>query len=288
MQRMIRCTIAILVALGLCASATSCWAGFDEGLRAYERGDYAMALCEWRPLAEQGSASVQFNLGLIYHHGEGVPQDYTQAMQWYRRAAEQGHAGGQTSLGLMYGKGQGVPQDDAQAMQWYRRAAEQGYASAQHNLGVMYSKGQGVPQDNAQAYFWYTLAAADVPPDSARETVLWYRDLLATRLTPVQLAVARAHASIWQPKPETPSARPATVRLPLPVSAPPPVSTPSLRCDLLRKVQERLQAVGFSPGTLDGGLGAQTRSALRGFQQSKGLRATGEPDEQTLDTLGVR
>lgn len=69
MQRMIRCTLAVLVALGLCASATSCWAGFDEGLRAYERGDYTTALREWRLLAEQGDTKAQHNLGVMYAEG---------------------------------------------------------------------------------------------------------------------------------------------------------------------------------------------------------------------------
>jgi len=48
---------------------------YQEGLDAYERGDYDTALKEWRPLAEQGDASGQFNLGFMYDQGLGVPQD---------------------------------------------------------------------------------------------------------------------------------------------------------------------------------------------------------------------
>ena len=33
-------------------------------------------------LAEQGDSTAQFNLGWMYHHGEGVPQDYTEAARW--------------------------------------------------------------------------------------------------------------------------------------------------------------------------------------------------------------
>jgi TPR repeat protein len=62
----------------------------------------------------------------------------------------------QYNLGLMYGKGWGVPQDYAEAAKWYRRAAEQGYAKAQYNLGVMYYNGEGVPQDYAEAVKWST------------------------------------------------------------------------------------------------------------------------------------
>ena len=77
------------VTLGLTAPA---WAGFDEGMAAHERGDYATALREWSPLAEQGHAGAQNNLGFMYRNGQGVPQDYAEALQWYRKAAEQGHA----------------------------------------------------------------------------------------------------------------------------------------------------------------------------------------------------
>lgn len=123
MQRRIRYTLAVLVALGLWASATSCWAGIDEGRWAYERGDYATAWRKWRPLADQGDAPAQFYLGLMYDEGKGVPQDYTQAVWWYRLAAAQGNAAAQNNLGIMYVKGWGVSQDYAQAYGWFTRAA---------------------------------------------------------------------------------------------------------------------------------------------------------------------
>ncbi len=91
--------------LGLTAPA---WAGFDEGVAAFNRGDYATALREFRPLAEQGNARAQYNLGVMYENGRGVPQDYAKALQWYRKAAEQGVALAQNNLGVMYRKGRGV------------------------------------------------------------------------------------------------------------------------------------------------------------------------------------
>ena len=57
-------------------------AGLDEGVAAYDRGDYATALREWRPLAEQGNAKAQYNLGAMYYSGLGVPQDYAEAVKW--------------------------------------------------------------------------------------------------------------------------------------------------------------------------------------------------------------
>jgi hypothetical protein len=58
--------------------------------------------------------------------------------------------------------------------------------------------------------------------------------------------------------------------------------------DLVRQVQERLQIVGFNPGTIDGTMGPQTKNALRWFQNARGLRATGDLDELTLNALGIR
>ena len=60
--------------------------------------------------AEQGDADAQFNLGLMYDAGEGVPQNYTEAARWFRMAAEQGFADAQLNLGYMYDTGRGVPQ----------------------------------------------------------------------------------------------------------------------------------------------------------------------------------
>ena len=86
------------------------------GFHAYEEGDYATALKEYRPLAEQGDADAQHNLGFMYGEGRGVPQDYKEAVHWYRRAAAQGHAEAQAKLGQMYGAGWGVPQDYKEAV----------------------------------------------------------------------------------------------------------------------------------------------------------------------------
>ena len=149
-----------LVLIPACDAELGANSAWDKGNTAFKIGDFATALREWQPLAEQGNAAAQNSLGWMYHKGEGVPQDDKAAVQWYRRAAEQGHADAQTNLGWMYDKGQGVPQDDKAAVQWYRRAAEQGDAVAQLNLGAMYAKGQGVPRDYVHAHMWLNIAAS--------------------------------------------------------------------------------------------------------------------------------
>jgi TPR repeat protein len=170
-------------------------ADFKTGLDAYNRGDFAAALREWQPIAQQGEPHAQYNLGLLYARGQGVAQDYAQAAAWYRKAAEQGVPAAEYNLGVMYANGQGVAADpqeaskwflkaaeqgvgdaanglgriynegagafknNAEAEKWYRKAAEQGVASAAFNLGVMYDLGQGVPKDYNQAIEWYQKAA---------------------------------------------------------------------------------------------------------------------------------
>ena len=110
--------------------------------------------------AEQGDAEAQFNLGVMYDTGEGIPKNPAEAVRWYRMAAEQGDAKAQFYLGVMYHTGEGVPENDAEAVRWYRMAAEQGDADAQYNLGLMYDTGEGVPEAYVQAYAWYNIAAA--------------------------------------------------------------------------------------------------------------------------------
>jgi len=70
--------------------ATPSWAGFDEGLAAAKRRDYTTALREFRPLAEQGDALAQHNLGFMYYNGWGVPRDYVRAHKWWSLAAANG------------------------------------------------------------------------------------------------------------------------------------------------------------------------------------------------------
>ena len=90
---------------------------------------------EVRKSAEEGNASAQNRLGLLYDEGVGAPQDYRQAKEWYEKAAKQGHAGAQTNLGTLYLQGEGAPQSAQMALFWFSRAAEQGEVLAFTKLG---------------------------------------------------------------------------------------------------------------------------------------------------------
>ena len=100
---------------------------FQQGFEASTRGDYQTAFKLWLPLAEQGDAAAQFNLGVMYGNGRGVKQDYFEAVKWYRQAEKQGDAKAQLNLGVMYINGDGVRQDDEQAKEWFGKACDNGY-----------------------------------------------------------------------------------------------------------------------------------------------------------------
>ncbi len=84
-------TATMLLAVVVVLVAAPAWAAdFEAAKEAHERGDYETALKELRPLAEQGDAMGQANLGLMYAKGHGVPQDDVQAHMWLNLAAVRG------------------------------------------------------------------------------------------------------------------------------------------------------------------------------------------------------
>jgi uncharacterized protein len=173
----------VIVLSFICLSAPA-WADFKAGVDAHRRGDYATALREWQPLAEQGTAVAQYNLGLLYDNGQGVRKDYDQA-----------HADAQVSLGILYDYGRSIPQDFKKAVYWYRLSAKQGNDLAQRRLGLMYERGDGVQKDYVQAYMWYTLGTAGGAGRGAAR-----KDALVKQMTPEQIAEAQKLAQEWKPK----------------------------------------------------------------------------------------
>jgi hypothetical protein len=119
--------------------------------------------------------------------------DYTTAFSAFRQLALQGDAASQFRLSLLYNTGRGVQPDRKEAWRWLLQAAQRGNAQAQSNLGVAYSKGRGVAQDPVKAYAWFSLAAQSGSTDA-----LTNRDVAAARMTPQQLAQAKAIAQECQ------------------------------------------------------------------------------------------
>ena len=75
--------VAYMLLVGLNAADAQ---DFGKGLAAARAGDFAAAISEWRPLADDGHAEAQFNLGALYEAGLGVPEDLAEAAGWYALA----------------------------------------------------------------------------------------------------------------------------------------------------------------------------------------------------------
>lgn len=129
--------------------------------------NYEEAVKWYRKAADQGIAYAQDLLGDCYYCGNGVNQDYGEAVKWYRKAAEQGSEEAYYDLGECYYYGYGVNQDYGEAVKWYRKSAEQGYGDAQCELGRCYLHGHGVSQDLESAKYWIEKAIENGSEDAS-------------------------------------------------------------------------------------------------------------------------
>jgi TPR repeat protein len=205
--------------LGVCFAALflagTARADLEKGMAAVERQDWAAALAQFQPLAEQGDPSAQVNLGNLYFKGLGVEQDYSAALRWYLKAARQGSAMAQDKLGTIHFYGLGVREDHAAALTWFRSAAEQGDAGAAVILGNLYEEGDGTPKDLAQAYFWYALAA-----EQGRNEALDSKNALAERMSPGEMNAALDLLADWSKQHPPVDVEAALAKLHGPAAAP--------------------------------------------------------------------
>jgi cell division protein FtsN len=134
-----------------------------DGVDAWQAGNYAKAIAEWRQPAEQGDADAQFNLGQAYKLGRGVTADSKVAQSWYLKAAQQGHEQAQANLGLIMFQGG----DRQGAIPWIVKAAQNGEPRAQYVLGTALFNGDLVARDWPRAYALMTRAAAAGLPQAA-------------------------------------------------------------------------------------------------------------------------
>lgn len=176
--------------------ATPAKAELDQGMKAFDRGDYATAFRELRGPAQAGNAAAQAKLGSLYMTGRGVKQDYAAAMRWLQQAADVSEPSAQTNIGVLYYEGDGVDRDFKQAASWFQKAADQGYADAQARLGTLYEYGFGVPKDYAKAYFWFALAAKGGSKEAAVA-----RDSVGNVMVPADVAAAKKQVEAWKANP---------------------------------------------------------------------------------------
>jgi TPR repeat protein len=138
-------------------------AGFDEGVAAYSVGDYAKAMAEFKPLAEQGDVKAEYFTGFLYHRGYGVEMDHAEAAKWFGKAAAQ---------------------RDSQA---------------QYYLGKMHEKGEGVERSLVDAHMWFSLSAKYAP--NTRDAAYTREEIakLERKMTPEQIVAAKQKMGQWAP-----------------------------------------------------------------------------------------
>jgi TPR repeat protein len=161
------------------------------GIEAWQSADYARAVAIWRPLAEDGDADAQFNLGQAYRLGRGVKIDLGSAQTWLERAASQGHVDAQTTLGLLlFGNG-----NQAEGARWLKQAAEKGEARAMLIYGTALFNGDGVPQDRVLGYAYVSRASAQgLSPAKATLTQMDEMMPLSDRKKGIAMAMQKARS----------------------------------------------------------------------------------------------
>lgn len=152
---------AVILAL---ATALTAQAGVEEGVQAYIAGDYAKAMAEFKPLAEQGDANAQYYMGFMHHHGYGVKRNEVEASKWFEMAAKRG--------------------------EW----------QSQYYLGVIYENGVGIKKDLQAAHMWLSLAATN-PGTTFRDSLHTKEAIgkLEHKMSAEQIAQAKEMAKNWKP-----------------------------------------------------------------------------------------
>ncbi|MFN9163256.1 MAG: hypothetical protein ACK6DM_11230 [Alphaproteobacteria bacterium] len=145
--------LVAFLALGACATTTVAEKAsrFDEGVAAYDAGDFETAYRIWDELARQDDLAAMRNVAQLLRQGKGVAKDSKRAFKLYMAAAEKGLVTAMANLGDMYLAGDGVERNPQAAAAWYARAAAAGLSLAQWKLAAMYDSGDGVPVDKARA-----------------------------------------------------------------------------------------------------------------------------------------
>jgi localization factor PodJL len=188
-------------ALRAAAIAGDAAAQFEIGIRfADGRGvpPNERQAVQWLELAaKQGLAPAQFRLGGYYEKGIGVKKDLAAARELYLAAAAKGNGKAMHNLAVLYADGVNGRSDYRTAVLWFRKAADRGIADSQFNLGVLCARGTGTAQNYAEAYKWFALAANQGDHEAVRK-----RDEMASQLDDDKLAAAELAVKNWRPEPQ--------------------------------------------------------------------------------------
>lgn len=164
-------TFLAVFSAGLLMS-TSAFAGWQDGVNAYEQGRYQRALEEFIPLVSSPDAEhILYYMGRMYQKGQGVQKNLNAALNYYYKAAQAGDTRAAVELGSIYFTGQDFAPDYALAKQWFEFAYKGGNPVAAYNLGVIHYNGVGGELYDYQTAYNYYKFAADRGYDQAQKEV---------------------------------------------------------------------------------------------------------------------
>ncbi len=155
---------AVLAFVILAISALPAFAGFDEGRKFYDDGNWQNAILHLRPAAENGDARALVLLANMYSEGYGVVQDRKEAFTLYYRAAVLNNPDAILAVATFYQQGIGVDQNDRLAIAWFERGARIGQPTAAFFYAIHLYQGRkgttfDMKPDVPQAYKWFRIVA---------------------------------------------------------------------------------------------------------------------------------
>lgn len=250
--------------------------------------------------ANLGSAQSAFNIAVMYERGFVVERDSSKAAAWYRKAADAGLPTAKHNLALLLRDGKGIPRDVKAANQLLLSAARQGMAASMFILGDIYEQGDGGTKDPAAALAWFAITGeferqtnreAETPlaKTAAQRAQVLKRTLTTEELERAQTLAQSEFKQIVTALQSPTASTAAGVRTPplpkMPTVEEPTIDWPQDAADQIRAVQQALFDLKRLRDKPDGTLGPMTRSAIRDFQKSAGLRETGEPSREVYAAL---
>ena len=238
--------------------------------------NYNNAAKWFKKAAAQSFAPAQYYLGALYERGRGIKKDIGSAKTWYKRSAEQGNIKAMHNLGVLYMYSVDTTPDYYRAVKWFKRAASYGLADSQYNLGVLYKSGLGEQKDLVSSYKWFSLAHSRGDQQAAKQLLM-----LKTVMTRDKVFAAEVKISNWRQKHPDPSTNLSDETKSIFIG-----QTRSMLSDkLVLQAQTLLVKLGYNVGQVDGRMGPKTRSAIREFQDKKGLPVTGQVTSSLVSTL---
>lgn len=273
--------------------------------------DYAKAARWFEEAAHNGSTNAQYNLGVLYHQGLGVPKDTAKAIELYRVAASRNHPEALYNLAIAYVEGVGVEYNPQIAATYFERSADGGVVEAAYNLGLLQENGLLGESQPDEAVFWYKIAADKGNKEAAKSLGELKRKLSMTdedvnRLTQ-KIAAGKpgylnddGKASLpEQTKPDEGAAAARNVGKPVALtpSALSPaeatgnsakskaVAKPAVAAVdpvIISQIQEQLMRLGLYKGIPNGSMSAPLVQAIKTYQTKNGLKADGQPTDDLL------